>query len=73
MTRRKRISWPVLSEALRYFFVGVITTIQPTDIIPEKMLKWVTLGLALAIMLLKSIDMAAGYQPKALKEKPSID
>jgi hypothetical protein len=70
---RKKASWPRISEAIRYFLVGVITTIQPTDIIPQNTLKWVTLCLAGAILLLKAIDMGAGYQPTALKEKPSID
>lgn len=70
---RRKVKWTNVSEGLRYFFVGVIGLVAPVDLIPQDTRTWVIVGLSVAIMALKSVDKARGLEPKALKEKPSID
>lgn len=64
----KRSNWAKVSEALRYFFVGVMTTIAGTDIISPSTIKWLTLGLGLAVLGLKAIDMAVLPTPRKPKD-----
>jgi hypothetical protein len=62
---RKTKMWPRISEALRYFFVGTITAISGTDIIPEVTAKYSVFALGLVILGLKSIDMGVSEKPRS--------
>jgi hypothetical protein len=69
MARGSKRIWLRISESLRYFLVGGITMIQPVDFIPSDTVKWLSFGMGLGILLLKSIDMGVGIQPREPKVK----
>lgn len=54
----------LITKALRYFSVGVITSIAGTDLFTAYQAKAITFGLGLFILLLGGIDIAIGVKPE---------